>query len=110
MPKSVWLLPVGLVLSGCFATAEQVENLRDAWGDCIMAAVIRMDDGKTDPVSLAYGIAPQCGGIYQRFSEAEVGNYFTENGQRAQRQLWKEKEVQMVTSAILIHRSKDKPK
>jgi hypothetical protein len=80
----------------------------DAWGDCVMGAVIRMDDGKTDPVSLAYGIDPQCGVQYQRLSEAEVGNYFTENAQTAQRQLWREKEVQMVTSAVLIHRAKGK--
>ena len=42
----------------------------------------------------------------QQFAEAELGNYITENGQKAQRQLWKEKEVQMVTSAIIIHRSR----
>jgi hypothetical protein len=54
------------------------ENLNSAWGDCIMDAVIHMDDGKTDPVSLAYGIAPQCAGIYQRLSEAELSRYVTE--------------------------------
>ena len=71
-----------------------------------MATVIRMDDGRTDPVSLAYGIAPQCAAHYQRFVETEVGSYLTENAQKAQRQLWKEKEVQMITSAVIIHRQK----
>ena len=70
---------------------------------------VRGDDGKTDPVSLAYGIAPQCAPQYQQFTEAEVGSYITENAQKAQRQLWKEKELQMITSAVIIHRSKQKP-
>jgi hypothetical protein len=109
MPSRAWkVLIVALSLSGCITSAEQTKSLMDAWGDCVMAAVIRMDDGRTDPVSLAYGIAPQCGVQYQRLSEAEVGNYFTENAQAAQRQLWREKEVQMVTSAILTHRAKGK--
>lgn len=73
-----------------------------------MSAVMRMDDGKTDPVSLAYGLAPQCAVQYQRFSAAQVSSSFTEGGQAAQRQLWREKEVQMITSAILIYRSKGK--
>jgi hypothetical protein len=104
-----WLvLLASLLLSGCVTSAEETKSLMDVWGDCVMGAVIRMDDGKTDPVSLAYGIAPQCATQYQRFTESELSNYITENGQRAQRQLWKEKEVQMITSAVLIHRSKGK--
>jgi hypothetical protein len=102
-------LGVASLLSGCITSAEQTKGLMDAWGDCVMATVIRMDDGKTDPVSLAYGIAPQCSEQYQRFSEAEVSGYITENGQRAQRQLLRDKEVQMITSAVLIKRAKDKP-
>jgi hypothetical protein len=102
------IVVLAAALAGCAASEQQVENLNSAWAACIGDAVARMDDGKTDPVSLAYGIAPQCAGSYQRFSEAEVSNYITENGQRAQRQLWRDKELQMVTSAILIHRTKGK--
>jgi hypothetical protein len=102
------VLLVFSLLSGCAASEQQVDNLNSAWGACIADVVARMDDGKTDPVSLAYGIAPQCAVAYQRLSEAEVSRYITENGQAAQRQLWRDKEVQMITSAVLIHRTKGK--
>jgi hypothetical protein len=105
----VWrILLASFLLSGCITSAEETKNLMDVWGDCVMAAVIRMDDGKTDPVSLAYGIAPQCAVQYQQFTSAETGNYITVRGQDAQRQLWRDKEVQMITSAVLIHRTKGK--
>jgi len=52
--------------------------------------------------------APQCAVQYQRFTTAETSSYITERGQDAQRQLWRDKEPQMVTSAILIHRTKGK--
>lgn len=107
LPPFGALLGVGMMCAGCITDAQvDAKPLLDAWGDCVASAVLRMDDGKTDPVSIAYAIAPQCAALYQRFSEAEVGNYITENAQRAQRQLWREKEVQMISSAVLIFRSK----
>jgi hypothetical protein len=108
MRSPVWnVLILPCLLWGCITSAEETKSLMDAWGDCVMAAVIRMDDGRTDPVSLAYGIAPQCAVQYQRFTE-ELGNYITERGTAIQRQMWKEKEVQMVISAVLIYRTKGK--
>jgi hypothetical protein len=38
----------------------QKDAVRNAWGDCIMQAITRLDDGKSDPLSVAVGVAPQC--------------------------------------------------
>jgi hypothetical protein len=83
LPRTWKVFIAALSLSGCMTTAEETKGLMDTWGDCVMSAVIRMDDGNADPVSLAYGIAPQCAVQYQRFTSAEVGNYITEKGQAA---------------------------
>jgi hypothetical protein len=108
LPPLVGGAALALLLSSC-ATQEQTGVLQTAYGDCVMAAVIRVDDGKTDPVSMAYGIAPQCGVLYQQLTEAEVSQFITDVGQANMRRVMRDKEVQVVTSAILIHRSKQRP-
>lgn len=60
------------LLAGC-VTADQSQGLQAAYADCVAAAVARMDDGRTDPVSLAYGIAPMCAVQYNRLTEANAG-------------------------------------
>jgi hypothetical protein len=52
-------------LGGC-AGPDRSGELLDTWHACIVAAVNRMDDGRTDPISVAYGIQPQCGDITSR--------------------------------------------
>lgn len=96
---------LSVLLAGC--AADRSPALMDAYGDCVMATVIRMDDGKTDPVSLAYGIAPQCAVQYGQLTDAQVGQMLTENSQNAQRRLMRDQELRLITSAILIHRSKN---
>jgi hypothetical protein len=102
---------VGLALSGC-AGMNGVPNesgraaATSAYGDCVNQAVSRMDDGKTDPVSMAYGIAPQCAVQYQVLSQIMIRENFTENGQIAMRQQMRDGELRLVTSAIITHRSK----
>jgi hypothetical protein len=67
-----------------------------------------MDDGKTDPVSVAYGVAPQCSGIYERLVEAQVGQMITDNAQIAQRRFVKDQELKLITSEILAQRSRNR--
>lgn len=75
-----------------------------AWGDCV-ANVVRLDDGKSDPVSIAYGIAPQRGELHAQLTNIMVSHNITENGQIAMRERMKSGEVQMITSAILTFRA-----
>lgn len=93
-----------LVLAAC-ATADVVNSpASKEWGDCIAKAVKRFDDGKTDPVSIAYGVAPQCGVQYQQLTELMVSQYMTEGGQANMRALMRANEVKSITSAVLIFR------
>jgi hypothetical protein len=49
------LVVAALFLGGC-ATGQRPSpssaSAEKVWGDCVVAAVIRMDDGRTDPLSL----------------------------------------------------------
>lgn len=99
------ILCSAVLLAGCASRAEQSAAL-DVWGDCIQQSVRRLDDGKTDPVSLAYGIAPTCSHLYQQFSHAMESGTITERSQAHMRALTKENEIKLVTSAVLAHRSR----
>jgi len=69
-------------------------------------AVVRLDDGKTDAVSLAYGIQPQCAAYYQQVLNEQVAQMITENAQIAQRQFVSGQELKLITSEILAQRAK----
>jgi hypothetical protein len=77
----------------------------DAWSDCIMHAIARLDDGKSDPTSVAYGLAPQCAALYQQFTEAMVRDNITERSQAAMRDRARSEELRLITSAILTYRA-----
>lgn len=97
--------------AGC-ATASSDSDLKKAvtkaWGDCIMAAVQRFDDGKSDPASMAYGIAPKCAVEYNQLTEAMVQEYWTQVGQIHMRAQMADNEGKLTTSAILTWRNRDK--
>jgi hypothetical protein len=106
-------LGLGLVVAAFFlvecATAQPSTRSVAAakvWGDCVMATVIRMDDGRTDPVSMAYGISPQCAVAYNEWTEAMMAENWTPGGKDAARERARASEIRLITSAILIHRSK----
>ncbi|HJY86875.1 MAG TPA: hypothetical protein VKE24_08565 [Candidatus Acidoferrales bacterium] len=102
--RSIALLVATAALAGCLHTAEEQESVPTAWGDCV-ANVVRLDDGKSDPVSIAYGIAPQRGELHAQLTNIMVSHNITENGQIATRERMKSGEVQMITSAILTFRA-----
>ena len=103
------LVVAAFFLGGC-ATGQRPSPSSAAaekvWGDCVVAAVIRMDDGRTDPLSLAHGIAPQCAVAHNEWSEAMIKENSTPEGQDAARERVNSSEIQFIKSAILIHRSK----
>jgi hypothetical protein len=95
-----------MTVAGCATTTAVDENtVRADWGDCIMRAVARLDDGKSDPASVAFGIAPQCSVLYARLTEIMVGKNITDQGQAAMRAQMRAGEVQLITSAILTYRA-----
>jgi hypothetical protein len=96
-------------LTGCLHTAEEQEAVRSAWGDCVANAVRRLDDGKSDPVSIAYGVAPQCGELYAQLTNIMVSQNITENGQIAMRGEMRSGEMKLITSAILTFRAARRP-
>jgi hypothetical protein len=72
-----------------------------------MHAVSQLDDGKTDPLSIAFGLSPRCAAQYNKLTEIMVRQAWTENGQNYARQIWKDQELKLITSAILTYRSAD---
>lgn len=98
---------VAFVLGGC-ATAAEGDGPRKAWGDCVMRAVQRFDDGKTDPASLALGIAGNCASEYSRLTETMVDGQWTDAARRHMRFTMAENEPKLITSAILTWRNRGK--
>lgn len=93
-----------LVLVGC-STAADRDSARAAWSSCIDQAIQRLDDGRTDPVSMATGIAPHCAMQYQRLTDRMVGANITARGQADMRLMMREEEIKLVTAAVVSSRS-----
>lgn len=93
-----------IFLTGCITTGNK-DAAREAWGDCVLHAVQRLDDGRTDPVSIAAGVSPKCAVEYARLSEAMISENFTERGQANMRNLMRDGEIKLITSAVLTHRA-----
>lgn len=100
--RTAWF--VALFLAGCASQAEKTAA-RDAWGDCVRDAVQRLDDGHTDPVSLAVGIGPQCALQYGRLTDAMTSGYITAAGQANMRIEMRANEIRLITAAIIAHRA-----
>lgn len=98
---------LGLLLSGC-VTYDQIkpelDAAKSAWTDCIFRAIRQLDDGKTDPTSLAYGISPRCAAEYLALTEQMLRPMTTEKGQTFMRQQMRGDELRLITSAVLTYR------
>jgi hypothetical protein len=88
-------------LLGCAAEGAAV----DAWRDCVMSAIERVDDGKFDPMSVAYGISPMCSTFYDKVRQSQMSGMITQKGQESMSATLKENELRMIVSAILAHRA-----
>jgi TPR repeat protein len=97
-----------LVLAGCAsspATKSELKAVMDPWSDCIWNAVARMDDGKSDPVSVAYGIEPSCAVLYEQVIQAELkGMPETLEMQIYMRRKYEDEELKSITDAVLTYR------
>jgi hypothetical protein len=101
------VLSVAMALLGC-ATEDQKVTPVDAWHDCVMSAVERVDDGNTDPMSVASVISPMCATAYDKFRKLQMTAMPTRQGQESMSATLKEGELRMIVSTIVAHRARSK--
>lgn len=98
---------MGCVQQGA-TDAEKHATLR-AWVSCIRHAADQLDDGRSDPVSIAFGIEPVCAGLYGQFTEAIVASEKTEDAMSDLRKLYATQELPLITTVVLIRRANKTP-
>lgn len=107
-------LPVALALglTGCVqqgATEAEKRATLHAWISCVRQAADQLDDGRSDPVSIAFGIEPVCAGLYGQFTEAVVASVTTEDAMSDLRRLYASQELPLIATVVLIRRAKEAP-
>ena len=104
-------LAIGLLpsLAGCVAdeaSQRASENAaKEAYADCTIAAVKRFDDGRSDPASIAVGVAGACSGQYAQLSLRMQDGMTTENSQAYMRDQMRSNELRLATAAALTYRA-----
>jgi len=97
-----------LVVAGCGArnaTDAELAAAQKPWLDCVVRAITRLDDGKSDPVSVAYGIEPTCADKYENFTETFLRGYTNPEAIIDIRQRLTDDELKEITSTILDYRA-----
>lgn len=79
------------------------------YGDCAMDAVKRLDDGRSDPASVAMGVAAACAGQYAQLSLQMQGQMLTDNGQAYMADKMRTNELRLATNAVLTYRASKRP-
>src|SRR5258706_10218608 len=79
------LAAVVFVVTGCagatpYATDAEKATALHPWTDCVRTAIARLDDEKSDPVSIAYGIEPGCSVTYEKFGRTFLKGVRTPDG------------------------------
>lgn len=101
-----------LILTGCMAddAAQKASEkaATDAYAECTMTAVRRLDDGRSDPASIAMGVAGACNGFYQAMTIQMQQKATTEVGQRYVRDEARANELRLATAAVLTYRASKK--
>lgn len=105
--RAIWLMPM---LAGCVGGEAAQKAATAAYGDCAMAAVKRLDDGRSDPASVAMGVAGACAGQYQQLSLQMQGQMLTDNSQAYMRDLMRTNELRLATNAVLTYRAEQRPR
>jgi hypothetical protein len=111
---AITLAAAGLIVAACssidyeppdVAIAEK-EAAEDAYNDCVLRSVARLDDGKSDPVSIAHGVQPTCAVLYEKLTQTVVSRATTQKGKDDARAMYKDGEIRAITNAVLFHRSR----
>lgn len=104
--KILSAIALSTVLSGCVTDDGAGRRAAtEAYGDCAIAAVKRLDDGKSDPASIGMGVAGACSGQYAQLSNRMVDEMNTENAQAYMRDQMRTNELRMATNAVLTFRA-----
>ena len=112
--RTATALAVGLIVAACssidydppdIAIAEK-EAAQDAYNDCVLGSVARLDDGKSDPVSIARGVQPTCADLYEKLTQTVVSRAKHEKAKDDARTMYKDGEIRAITNAVLIYRSR----
>ncbi|MGH7160033.1 MAG: hypothetical protein ACREFS_08140, partial [Acetobacteraceae bacterium] len=77
------LLALAFVVAGCaaqFASQSEIDAAAKPWTEWVMPAMTRLDDGHSDPVSIAYGIEPVRSAEYAGLSQAMLKGHQTFEG------------------------------
>lgn len=82
----------------------------DAYAACTMDAVRRLDDGRSDPASIAMGVSGVCAGQYGALTNVMVDEMTTENSQAFMRQKMRGDELRTATAAVLTYRAAQRGK
>lgn len=94
-----------MMLGGCVSDQAAQNNASAAYTDCVMSAARRLDDGRSDPASVAMGVAGACAGQYALLSQAMQDQMLTENSQAYMRNKMRDNELPLATNAVLTHRT-----
>jgi len=101
-------------LSGCVAdeATQQAakQSAERAYSECLMAAVNRLDDGHSDPASIAMGVAGACSGQYAQLSLQMQSEIITDTGQAYLRDQMRSNELRLATTAVLTYRASKREK
>src|SRR5262245_55409837 len=93
-----------LLVAGC-ASQQEKDAALDTWEGCIRENVRRLDDGRTDPVSLAVGVSPNCVGLWNSYYNMTMATKITKRAQDHAREELREDELRLITAAIVAHRA-----
>jgi hypothetical protein len=110
---AIILAAAGLIVAACsefdydppdvaIAAKEASESV---YNDCVLRSVARLDDGKSDPVSVAYLVQPTCAALYEKLTQTVVSRITTQKGKDDARAMYKDGEIRAITNAIYIYRS-----
>jgi hypothetical protein len=114
MIRAATVLAAGLIVAACssidydppdVAIAEK-EAAQDAHNDCVLGSVARLDDGKSDPVSIASEVQPTCAVLYEKLTQTVVNRAKTQKSKDDVRRMYKDGEMRAITNAIFVYRSR----
>jgi hypothetical protein len=108
------LAAAGLIVAACSSidyeppevASTEKEAAEDAYNDCVLQSVARLDDGKSDPVSIANQVQPTCAVLYEKLTQTVVNRTATQKRKDDARAMYKDGEIRAIANAVLIYRSR----
>jgi hypothetical protein len=109
IPRWLWSVLLLTTLPGCKTDDVVYESSQNAaetaYATCAMDAAGRLDDGISDPASIAMGVAGACSGQYARLAQAMAEPMRTEKGHAYVRDQMRTEELRLATTAVLTYRN-----